>query len=387
MSPRKIAVLTGTRADYDLLYWTLTRISAESEMELLLIVTGTHLEPSFGYSIDLIKSDGFQIGGIVNCEARGASPVDIAKSFSIVTSEVAKIFVKEDPDIILILGDRYEALAAASAALFTNVPIAHIHGGEVTEGAIDDQMRHAITKLSLWHFVASEDYRNRVIQLGEDKSRIWNVGALGVESILRTPKLTKAEFERHINFTLRTNNILLTVHPETASQVGSIDLTDCVMNALDSFTDLGVIITAANGDEGGSHINEILSAYSQSRINAKFIPNLGRLLYANALRHVDAVVGNSSSGILEAPSVPVATVNIGDRQKGRLRSTSIIDCPWDSNQIANAIRRALSPEFRETLSKENAIFGDGNSSAKIMEILRQLPHHKNCRKSFVDLKG
>jgi UDP-hydrolysing UDP-N-acetyl-D-glucosamine 2-epimerase len=382
-----IGIFTGTRADYNLLYWIMEKVTKDPDLRQVLFVTGTHLANEYGATIAQIREDGFAIDAEIRCISASNSSVGVAESFGTVVKEMASQLDRLKPDYLVLLGDRYEALAAASAALLTKTPIAHLHGGELTEGAIDDQMRHAITKLSTWHFVAAEEYRNRVIQLGEDPSRVWTVGALGIESILATPTLDRREFESRTGFSFQKNNILLTIHPETVRDRSGEVLIDILANSLKLFSDLGVLITAANSDEGGQIINEKLQIFVAKNSNAKFIPNLGRLLYVNALRFMDAVVGNSSSGILEAPSVPVPTINIGDRQHGRLRSPSVIDCSWSSDEIVAALLQCLDSSWRKTLSARDAVFGDGTASSEIVRILKSLPTKVDSRKPFFDLKG
>lgn len=381
-----IGIFTGTRADYNLLYWVMEKITKDPDLRQILFVTGTHLASEYGATVNQIREDGFAIDAEINCIAGANSSVGVADSFGTVVREMAWHLDRLKPDYLVVLGDRYEALAAASAALLTKIPIVHLHGGELTEGAIDDQMRHAITKLSTWHFVAADAYRNRVIQLGEDPGRVWTVGALGIESIVATPSIDRKEFESRTGFTLQKSNILMTIHPETVRDQSGELLVDTVAKALKSFPHLGVLITAANSDEGGRQINEELRDLVANLPLAKFVPNLGRFLYVNALRFVDAVVGNSSSGILEAPSVPVSTINIGDRQYGRLRSRSVIDCTWNSEQIVAALHQCFDANWRKKLDAKDAVFGGGTASRDIVSILKLLPTTVDSRKPFFDLK-
>jgi UDP-N-acetylglucosamine 2-epimerase (non-hydrolysing)/GDP/UDP-N,N'-diacetylbacillosamine 2-epimerase (hydrolysing) len=340
---RTICVLTGSRAEYGLLYWLMREIDQDPDLALQIVATGAHLSPEFSLSYRAIEADGFAIDEKVEILLSSDTATGMAKSLGLGMIGLADAFRRLNPDLLVLLGDRYEILAAAQTALFARIPVAHISGGESTEGAIDEAIRHAITKLSHWHFVAAETYRRRVIQLGEDPCRVFNYGDPGLDNIRRLPLLDQQELEQRIAFRLGGQSFLITYHPVTNDPDSAIAGCAELLAALDCYPQARLIITGANADAGGRAICSLLTAYAGlNEDRAMFSPSLGQVCYLSAMKHCRLVIGNSSSGIIEAPAMKTATVNIGDRQQGRLKAASIIDCGASRNEIAAAIGRALS---------------------------------------------
>lgn len=372
MSKRKICVVTGARADYGLLYWVLRDAQSDEGVDLQLAVTGMHLSPEFGLTVRDIERDGFAIDERVDMLLSGDSPVAIAKAIGLGVIGFADAFARLKPDLLVLLGDRFEILAAAQAAMVARIPIAHLHGGETTEGAIDEAIRHSITKMAHLHFVAAEPYRRRVIQMGEEPARVYNVGALGIDHVRRTQLLDRAELERSINFKLGQPTFLVTYHPATLAGTPPAVGVHNLLQALDRFPTARILFTRANADTGGRTINESVDAYvARYPERTRTVTSLGKDRYVSALHVVDVVIGNSSSGIIEAPLVGVPTVNIGPRQRGRLHGPSVIDCSEDADEIATAIERALSTEFKASLEGGALPSGDGEPAKRIVEVLRQ----------------
>lgn len=371
MTKRKICVVTGTRAEYGLLYWLMKEIQADDELELQIIATGQHLSPEFGLTYKNIEADGFAINAKVEMLLSSDSPVGIAKSVGLGTIGFADALARLQPDIMVLLGDRFEALAAAQTAMILRIPIAHIHGGEATEGLIDEAIRHSITKMSLFHFTAAEEYRHRVIQLGEEPSRVYNFGAIGLDNIKRLTLLTRKTLEVETGFKFQRVNFLVTYHPVTLSSKSSEDYVKELLNALDSFEEAGIIFTQANADTSGRIINKIFKDYvNKHQDRMIFVNTLGQLKYLSAIQYMDAVVGNSSSGVLEVPSFNVPTVNIGPRQNGRLMAKSVITCGEKSGEIAKALNKAVSSSFKNGIKKISSPYGSGGVSEKIVNILK-----------------
>ncbi|HYL33457.1 MAG TPA: UDP-N-acetylglucosamine 2-epimerase [Stellaceae bacterium] len=383
---RSIAVLTGTRAEYGLLYWTLKAITADPALDLRLIVTGTHLEPKFGETVRAIESDGFVIDERIPLEISGDTPDAIAAALGRCVVGVTATLERRRPDLLLLLGDRYEILAAAEAACICRVPIAHAHGGELTEGATDDSFRHAITKLAHLHFAACEDYRRRIVQMGEDPARVFDVGALGLDAIERLPLAPLNEIEQVAGLPLGNGFFLVTYHPLTLAADLGVGGLKATLAALDAFPQHAVLITGVNADVGHDTIARQLLEYVAKRPGrARLVASLGQRRYLGAMRDCLAVVGNSSSGIIEAPTMKVPSVNIGDRQKGRLRAASVIDCAENVAEIQAAIDRAISPEFRSAARKVQSPYGSGGAAERIAAVLRDYPLDGLLRKQFHDI--
>lgn len=386
MSNKKIAVFTGTRAEYGLLYWILKGISASKNAELQLLVGGMHLSSEFGYTVNQIEKDGFDITDKLEFLLSSDSPVGISKSLGLAVISAAESFARNKPDVVVILGDRFEALAIAQAAMIAAIPIAHIHGGEITQGVIDDSVRHAITKMSYLHFTSTETYRKRVIQLGEQPQNVFNVGAPGIDNINKLPLMELDELANSLQIQLSHPFLLVTYHPVTLLADKADEELKCLLSALDKFPEYQVIFTYPNADTYGRNLIEILKAYQQKNKERTFLlESMGQLRYLSAMKLASLVLGNSSSGIIEAPSCKVATVNIGDRQKGRLSAESIIHCKGDESSIYQAIQHALSEKIQSTLDNVINPYGDGQSSEKIVQQLIDCELVKHTQKVFYDL--
>jgi GDP/UDP-N,N'-diacetylbacillosamine 2-epimerase (hydrolysing) len=386
MSSRKICVVTGTRAEYGLLYWTIKGLSEDPAFTLQLLVTGMHLSPEFGLTYRQIEADGFSIDKKVEMLLSSDSAAGITKSMGLGMIGFADAFTELQPDLVLLLGDRFEIFSAAAAAMVCRIPIAHCHGGEATEGVIDESIRHSITKMSHLHFTATETFRNRVIQLGESPDTVFNVGALGIESINRLSLLNKEQFEESIGFELGKKNLLVTFHPVTLEFNSAETQFRSLLEVLQALPDTKVIFTKANADTDGRIINQMIDEfvrkYPQQAIG---FTSLGQLRYLSALQHVDAVVGNSSSGLLEVPTFKKPAVNIGDRQRGRIKAKSVIDCKPDAESINAAIDIALSPAFSASIKNIQNPYGVGNASEKIIDVLKKTEYKGLLKKQFHDL--
>nr|WP_246569709.1 UDP-N-acetylglucosamine 2-epimerase [Lentibacillus saliphilus] len=358
------------------------QIQSDPDLELQLIVTGMHLSPEFGLTYKEIEKDGFVIDEKVEMLLSSDTSVGTVKSLGMGVVGFADSLSRLQPDIVVILGDRFEALAGAQSAMILKIPIAHIHGGEITHGAYDDSIRHAITKMSTFHFVTTEEHRQRVIRLGEHYKRVHNVGALGVETIKKMNLYTKQDIEGKLMMKLNSPLLLITHHPTTLAS-NPCEGTNELLEALNEFKDATFIFTKANADSEGRRINEMINDFvAQNPHNSRLFDSLGQRLYTSVLKIADAVVGNSSSGLLEAAYVNTPTVNIGNRQKGRARPNSVIDCAANPNEITLAIRKALSFKFNdEGLSYR--IFGEGETSVRIKDVLKQADI-KSTVKAFYD---
>ncbi len=385
MSKRKVCVVTGTRAEYGLLYWLMREIEADSKLELQLIVTGMHLSPEFGLTYKEIEK-AFKIDKKIEMLLSSDTPVGISKSMGLAQISFAEVYEVLKPNIIVVLGDRYEIFSAASAAMIARIPIAHLHGGETTEGAFDESIRHAITKMSHLHFTATDEYRKRVIQLGEDPQRVFNVGGMGIENIKRLTLLSKEEFESSINFKLNKKNILVTFHPVTLENATAKDQFQELLNAIDELTDTHIIFTKANSDTDGRVINQMIDEYvANNSHKAVAFTSLGQLRYLSAMQYVDAVVGNSSSGLIEAPSFKIGTINIGDRQKGRIKAKSVIDTAPLKDDILEAFTKLYAKAFQESLATVKNPYDSGGGSREIVKVLRESNLGELIKKSFYNL--
>ncbi len=384
-SLRKIAVITGTRAEYGLLRGLLDEIKSDDALCLRLIVTGMHLSPEFGSTYRLIEQDGYQIDAKVEMLLSSDTASGIARSVGLGVLGFTDAFEKLKPDVIVVLGDRFEILSAVQAALFLTIPVAHIHGGELSLGALDDAIRHSITKMSHLHFTAAESYRSRVIQLGEQPDRVFNVGALGLERIKKTRLLSKEELEKRLDFRLSAPAFLFTYHPETVSLNKAQDDIQQILSALDLFPNAKIIMTKANADEAGRYINQQLQQYADQYPNRiKLFTSMGDLNYLSAMNLVDVVIGNSSSGIIEAPFFQVATVNIGGRQDGRLRAASIIDCQANVISITHAVHKALSSDFKNIVKSTVSPYDCDDTAKRIKNYLKKTDAAALIKKVFYD---
>lgn len=387
---KRVCIVTGTRAEYGLLKPLIKRVDEDNELELQLIVTGTHLSPEFGFTCDEIIKDKFMINEKIEILLSSDTPIGISKSMGLAMISFSEMFERLKPDLVIILGDRYEMLAVASTALVANVPIAHLHGGEITEGLIDDAIRHSISKMSYLHFTSTEDYRRRVIQLGENPDRVFDVGALGVENINTIKLMDKQSLYKELGLSFDEKFALVTFHPVTLENNTSKEQFREVLDALIEFDWLKIIITKANSDVDGRIINKLIDEYVKKYPDrCKSFTSLGQLRYLSAMKYCEFVIGNSSSGIIEAPTLKKPTINIGDRQKGRMQSASVINCNPQKNEISNAIKRALSHSFLSSISNMTNPYGNGKTSEKILQVIKKYLENsdKNLKKSFFDLKG
>lgn len=387
MNGRRICVVTGSRAEYGLLRWVMRGVAEAPDMDLQVIATGMHLSPEFGHTYREIEGDGFAIDRRVEMLLSSDSPVGVGKSVGLGVVGFADALHDLAPDCMLVLGDRFEILAAVTAALMARIPVAHIHGGEVTEGAIDDSIRHAVTKMSHLHFVAADEYGRRVVQLGESPDRVHVVGSLGVESAKRLPVLEKDALARELDVAFDRPLLVVTFHPVTVDENGGIAQMSELLAALGELDHMRFVFTMPNADTGGRAIRQLVEAFVASNAHAHAFTSLGQLRYLSCVRHADAVVGNSSSGIIEAPAFGVGTVNIGDRQAGRLRANSVVDCPPERAAIRKAIERVTSSDFRKVLDNIENPYGEGNASERIIEALGRHDFAALVRKSFHDLPG
>lgn len=382
---RKICVVSTSRADYGLLFWLLKEIEKSRFLELSLLLSGSHLEERFGLTYKEIQRD-FKHFYKVPLGLENDDETALCLAFSAGVAGFSKVLEQIKPDIMVLLGDRYEMLSAGIAGMLSSVPLAHIHGGESTQGAIDEGIRHALTKMSHIHFCATSLYKRRIIQLGENPARVYNVGGLGVENIKRLELLGKKDFENSLGFKLGKKNILVTFHPQTIEKKSASKQFSQILNALDSLKDTHFIFTGANADNGGKIINEMAQSYClKNPEKAIFAISLGQLRYLSAIKHADIVLGNSSSGISEAPSLKKATINIGNRQKGRIKAASIIDAKCDKSKILKAIKKAYSKDFQAKLKSVKNPYDSGFASKKIIKVLENIKLNGILKKKFYDL--
>ena len=381
----KICIVTGSRAEYGLLKWLIKDIEKIEKIEIILIATGSHLSHQFGLTINEIFKDGFNVNEKVDILLSSDTSSSISKSVGLGVIGFADKFERYKPDLLLILGDRYEIYSAAIAAMIARIPIAHIHGGESTEGAIDEAIRHSITKISHLHFVASNEYRNRVIQLGEDPSRVFNVGALGIDGIKRLKLRTKEKLEKLIGFQFGLRNLLVTFHPVTLENDSSEKHINELLESINEFEEINFIFTMPNADMNSRIIYENIEKFCKKSKNAVCFKSLGQLNYFSCLKFVDGVIGNSSSGIIEVPSFLKGTINIGNRQTGRLKSKSIIDCNPSKLEIKKAINKLYSKNFQDSLKYVFNPYGDGEASKKIIEKIKNINLDGILIKKFYDL--
>ena len=382
---RKICVITGTRAEFGLLRPLIALIAKDEELQLQLIATGMHLSPEFGYTLDEIITAGFVVDKKVECLLSSDTSVGVSKTIALAISGFADAFEVLQPDLVVVLGDRTEILGAVIAAGMANIPIAHLHGGETTEGAYDEAIRHSITKFSHLHFTSTEAYRKRVIQLGEQPEMVFNVGAIGLDAVKKLKLLNKEEFENSIGFKLKKRNVLITYHPVTLEKEAPIQTFENILQALDELSETGLIFTHANSDKNGRVINKMITEYVDiHKEKAVAFKSLGQLRYLSALQFVDFVIGNSSSGILEVPAFYIPTINIGDRQKGRIYNESVINSNNSLEDIEKSITFALDKQFRKTIQQQEMLYGNGTAAEKILKVIKEHPGIP-LKKSFYDI--
>lgn len=379
---RRVCVVTGTRAEYGLLRWVMQGIRETRGMDLQLIATGMHLSPEFGLTYREIETDGFAIDRKVEMLLSADTATAVAKSMGLGLIGFADALHQLNPDLLLVLGDRFEIFSAVAAAMIARIPVAHLHGGEATEGAFDEAIRHSITKMSHLHFVAADEYRKRVVQLGEHPDRVFLVGGLGIDNILKLRLLERAELEEALGFKLGRKNLLVTFHPVTLEGVTSAKQMEEVLASLGALSDTNLIFTMPNADTDGRVLFGLIEKFVAGRPNARAYASLGQLRYLSCIKHVDAVVGNSSSGLLEAPTFRKGTINIGDRQRGRVKAESVIDCAPDRQSITQALEQLYSPEFMAKLQAVQNPYGDGGASERVVAVLRDYPLDGILKKSF-----
>lgn len=381
----KCCIITGTRAEYGLLYWLMKKINQDTDLELQVIVTGMHLSPEFGLTYRDIENE-FRIDEKIEILLSSDTTTGITKSMGLGMIGFSEAYARISPDLIIVLGDRFEIFSAVSAAMIARIPVAHLHGGEATEGLIDEAIRHSITKMSHLHFTATDIYRKRVIQLGETPDRVFNVGGMGIDNIMKLKLLTKEELEKKINFKLSNTFFLVTFHPVTLEDSSSKDQFQELLKALDEFGDVNIIFTKSNSDTDGRVINELIDDYT--RKNSSRVINffsMGQLNYLSAMKYTSLVIGNSSSGLAETPSFKKPTINIGERQKGRIKASSVIDCEPKKEAIVKAINKGLSVEFIEKAKNTKNPYGQGGASDKIIDIIKKIDFNNIIKKNFYDL--
>lgn len=381
----KICVITGSRADYGLLHFVMQGIKNDPVLTLQIIATGMHLSPTFGHTFKEIETDGFKIDYKVDMLSDVDDGYSIAESMGQGLIGFAKALNEMNPDLVLVLGDRFEIFSAVAAALVAKIPVAHIHGGEVTIGAFDDAIRHSITKMSHLHFVATESYRNRVLQLGEDPKKVFLVGGLGVDAIKQVKLLARKELERALNLEFGPRSLLITFHPATLDETKAELQMEQLLLALKDLTSTTLIFTAPNADTGGHSILRLIEEFVNANSNAYLFESLGQIKYLSCVAQVDGVVGNSSSGLTEVPSFKKGTINIGDRQTGRELASNVINCEPNRLAINEALEKLYSSNFQETLLKTNNPYGVGGASREIVRILKETPLWGITKKAFHDL--
>ncbi|OUS31479.1 UDP-N-acetyl-D-glucosamine 2-epimerase, UDP-hydrolysing [Gammaproteobacteria bacterium 45_16_T64] len=384
---RKIAVFTGTRAEYGLLYWIIRRLHESNDVELCLMVGGAHLSPEFGYTVEQIDRDGFEITERLEFLMSSDSAVGVSKSMGLALISASESFERCKPDLLVVLGDRFEAMAIVQAAMIACVPVAHIHGGEITEGLIDEAVRHSITKMSHLHFASTETYRKRIMQLGEEPSNVFNSGAPGIDSIFSLELLERSEVSDAVGFSLETPYFVVTYHPVTLELDGAVFALENLLQVLSGYPNHKLIITYPNADTHGRRLIKVLEAYqSQNANRVLLVQSLGQLRYLSLLKYCDLVIGNSSSGLIEAPTFGVPTINIGSRQKGRVAGETVLHCGESVESIREAMKTSLTKEFRENCKSAENPYGDGGASQFIVEELIGHPLDNILSKRFCDME-
>ena len=383
---KKICVITGTRAEYGLLKWLMLGIDKSSDLQLQIIATGMHLSPEFGLTYKEIEKDDFSIDKKIEMLVSSDTPNGISKSIGLGMIGFSDALYELCPDAVVVLGDRFEILSAAISSMVLRIPLIHIHGGEATEGLIDEPIRHSITKMSHLHFVATDEYRKRVIQLGENPKRVIQVGGLGVDSIKKIKLLNKSELEKVLNFKFNKKNLLVTFHPVTLEKNTSEKQMSELFDSLSILKDTNIIFTMPNSDTDGRILFSMINNFSKNNKNCKAFTSLGQTNYFSCLKYVDGVVGNSSSGIIEVPTFKKGTVNIGDRQKGRIKAKSVIDCEPTKDSISKAIKKLYSNNFQHKLENVLNPYGKGGASSKIVKNLEKLSFDGIIKKQFYDIE-
>lgn len=383
---KRICVLTASRADYGLLKLIIAKLNNVAEFDVRIVATGAHLSPEFGLTYQEIENDGFIIDKKIEILLSADTPSSVSKSMGVAIIGFADYFENLNPDMLMVLGDRYETLAVVIAAMNQRIPIAHLYGGETTIGAVDESIRHAVTKLSHLHFTSTDEYRNRVIQLGENPEHVYNVGAIGIENIKKGELLTREDIVSELGITLSKPYVLVTYHPVTLEEDSALKQTKALLEACKDYEELNFVFTKANADTEGRIINHLIDEYVNSCNNIVSFTSLGSLKYLSALKYSVAVMGNSSSGLIEAPTFGLPTINIGDRQKGRLQASSVINCEATQESIKHALRVALSKAFMKKASKTINPYEKANTSDRVVEVIKEyvLCDKINVKKKFND---
>ncbi len=382
----KVCILTGTRAEYGLLRPLIDELKKDGGFDVKILATGMHLSPEFGLTYREIEKDGLAIDEKVEMLLSSDTPVGISKAMGLGIMSFSEVFQRMKPDLLIGLGDRFELFSAVTAALVARIPVAHIHGGEITRGAYDEGFRHAITKMSHLHFTSAEEYRRRVIQLGENPKTVFNVGALGIDAVRRMKLLSKKELEKAIAFPLDKPYFVVTFHPVTLEKRSSESQMTELLNALENFPEYKIIFTKPNADSDGRIIIQMIDRYiEKNRERARAFKSLGSLRYLSALKHSEMLIGNSSSGIIEMPYFKKPTVNIGDRQEGRIFPGTVLQCEPERGSILRAVKKGLTREFVEKCRNEKPLFGNGTAAGKIVSVLKKVNPALLIKKEFYDI--
>jgi GDP/UDP-N,N'-diacetylbacillosamine 2-epimerase (hydrolysing) len=385
MKKRKICVVTGTRAEYGLLRWLMDGINKSMKLDLQIVATGMHLSPEFGLTYQEIENDGFKIDRKIEMLVSSDSANGIVKSMGLGMIGLTDALTELKPDLIVVLGDRYEIFTAVATAMIFRTPVAHLHGGEATEGVIDESIRHSITKMSHLHFVAAEEYKKRVIQLGEQPDNVFLVGGLGIDNIIKLNLLERKDFEKSIDFKLGIKNLLITFHPVTLEENTSEKQMNEILMALNELKHTHLIFTMPNADTDGRIIFQMIEDFVNNHPHAKSFTSLGQLRYLSCIKHVDGVIGNSSSGLAEVPTFKKGTINIGDRQRGRIKAESVIDCKPTTESISDAIKKLYSSEFQQKLKTVKNPYGSGGASEAIVRTLENISLKTILKKKFYNM--
>ena len=385
MKKRKICVVTGTRAEYGLLRWLMDGINKSTKLDLQIVATGMHLSPEFGLTYQEIENDGFKIDRKIEMLVSSDSANGIVKSMGLGMIGFTDTLTELKPDLIVVLGDRYEIFSAVATAMIFRIPVAHLHGGEATEGLIDESIRHSITKMSHLHFVAAEEYKKRVIQLGEQPDNVFLVGGLGIDNIIKLDLLERKDFEKSIDFKLGIKNLLITFHPVTLEENTSEKQMNEILMALKELKNTHLIFTMPNADTDGRIIFKMIKIFVNNHPYAKSFTSLGQLRYLSCIKHVDGVIGNSSSGLAEVPTFKKGTINIGDRQRGRIKAESVIDCKPTTKSVSDAIKKLYSSEFQQKLKTVKNPYGSGGASEAIVKTLENILLKTILKKKFYNM--
>lgn len=385
---KKVCIVTGTRAEYGILRPLIEKLDKESSIELQIIATGMHLSPEFGLTYKNIEQDGYNITEKIEILLSSDSSVGVSKSMGLALISFAECYQRIKPDLLIMLGDRYETFSAMAAATVAKIPVAHIHGGEITEGAFDDSFRHSMTKMAYIHFTSAEDYRKRVIQLGENPERVFNVGAMGVENVLKLKLSNREELQKKLEIELKAGYFTVIFHPVTLENNSAETQVNELMKALEQFSDKTIVFIKGNSDTNGRIINSAIDVYCSKYKNTYGFASLHIEDYMSLLKNSSCIIGNSSSGIIEAPSFKIPTVNIGDRQKGRIKAKTVIDCEPYAEEIISAIKIGMDNKFRNNLEKIENPYENGDTSEKVLNIIKEILFEKeiNLKKKFYNIE-